>query len=83
MNFSRFDPKNLFPKLFKFGWYQWRLEGSSVVNFKLENTLEPGIYNPVSNLFENFFDFEFKAKNPKSWEMELPSKILNKIGGKP
>ena len=82
MKLSTFDPKNLFPRVFKLGQYTWKLNCHTKLKVELDKKIEPKLYSSMSNLFDNYHDFQFRVTNPNTWEMEIPKEILKSIGSK-
>jgi hypothetical protein len=80
-SFKSFDPKYIFPKLYRLGFYTLTVKDSgTLIQIQLNPDTEKRVLVSISDLLENFYDFEFKAQPHGQWELEIDQDIWNKIG---
>lgn len=83
ISFKWFDPKAIVPKLYKIGLYTLTVQGCQThIQVQLKTDAEKRLQLAIQDLFENYFDFEFKVNPGASWELEIDETILKKIGCK-
>lgn len=77
LSFKSFDPKNIVPKLYKLGLYTLTVQGSGTnIKIQINPDTEQRVTTSISHLFENFFDFEFKAQPTGSFDLELEEDVF-------
>ena len=83
ISFKWFDPKVIAPKLYKIGLYTMTVKGCQThIQIQLRNETEKRLQVGLSDLFENFYDFDFKACPGSQWDLEIEEDVLKKIGCK-